>query len=133
MYDFKNAPDDIIAEREKLAEQVQRELELAGFVAFQMDMEKRAGAEIEVDRGDDAAGGVFVDWKPHPTLSRAAVESLQNGEHQAQAIRHHGTVIMHMRDAIIGILISAGFQAEVSDDDMRPLAVRVWGVGASVE
>ncbi|MEW1677227.1 hypothetical protein [Streptomyces noursei] len=127
MYDFKHAPADIIAEREKLAEQVQRELELAGVVAFQIDVKVQVGAEIEVDRGDDAAGGVFVTWKPHPTLSTAAVESLQNGEYQAQAIRHHGTVIMHMRDAIIGILVSAGFRAEISDDDMRPFVVRVWG------
>ncbi|MFL4493064.1 hypothetical protein ACJ6WD_17720 [Streptomyces sp. VTCC 41912] len=91
MHDFKNAPADIIVEREKLAEQAQRELELSGVVTFQMAMKVQVGAGIEVDRGDDAAGGVFVTWKPHPTLSTATVEILQNGEYQAQAIRHHGT------------------------------------------
>ncbi|NGO47550.1 hypothetical protein G6048_37530 [Streptomyces sp. YC419] len=29
-----------------------------------------------------------------------------------------------MRDVIIGILESAGFQADTADDDMRPMAVR---------
>ncbi|TBO60838.1 hypothetical protein EYS09_04530 [Streptomyces kasugaensis] len=128
MSHFSNAADDVIAERGELAVQVQRELELAGISAYRLvGTTERAGAEIEVDRGDDAAGGVFVTWKPHPTVSARAVESVRNGEYHARSIRHSGAIAMHMRDAVIGILVSAGFRAEASDDDMRPLAVRVRG------
>ncbi|MFJ5952436.1 hypothetical protein [Streptomyces noursei] len=130
MYDYTNVSDEIRAHRDNLADKVRQELMLAGIPAFRRESpEGRGGAHIEVDLGDDAAGGVFVNWETHPDLSQAACESVRNGQLQAPAIRHSGTVALHMRDAIIGILVSAGLQAEVEADDMRPLTVRVWGDG----
>ncbi|MFF4606118.1 hypothetical protein ACFY12_25680 [Streptomyces sp. NPDC001339] len=128
MFDYANASDEVIANRNALADKVRRELEMAGIAAFrQEDAEERAGAEIEIDLGADSAGGVFVSWNPHPSLSQAAADGVRNGQLQAPAIRHSGVVVSHMRDAMIGILVSAGVQADVADDDMRPLAIRVWG------
>ena len=111
-----------------LADKICRELQLAGVPAFREDRDDQAGALVEVDTGDDAAGGVFVDWKPDPSLTRAAVEKMQNGEYQAPVIAYAGAVRAHMQKALIGILGSAGFQADAADafgGDMRPLSVRV--------
>nr|WSX75734.1 hypothetical protein OH826_18860 [Streptomyces sp. NBC_00899] len=128
MSDFINAADDVLADRNQLADQVCRELQLAGIPAFRMvDLVDSVGAEVEVDAGDDEAGGVFVTWRPNPALSQAVAESVRNRELSAPAIRHSGTISSHMRDAIIGILKSAGFRADVADDDMRPMAIHVAG------
>lgn len=128
MSDFVNAPDDVLANRSQLADQVCRELLLAGIPAFQMaDAVGSAGAEVEVDAGDDEAGGVFVTWRPDPALSRAVAESVQNRELSAPVIQHSGAIASHMRDAIIGILSSAGFRVDVANDDMRPMVIRVAG------
>ncbi|MGV4926059.1 hypothetical protein K2224_17160 [Streptomyces sp. BHT-5-2] len=128
MVDYANVSDEVIANRNFLADKVHRELELAGIATLrQGDGEERAGAQIEVDLGDDSAGGVFVSWNPHPILSQAASDAVRKGQLQAPVIRHSGAVVSHVRDAITGILVSAGFRVDVADDDMRPLAVRVWG------
>ncbi|MEU2778443.1 hypothetical protein ABZ646_37595 [Streptomyces sp. NPDC007162] len=128
MSDFVNASDDVLADRNQLADQVCRELQLAGIPAFLMaDAAGSVGAEVEVDAGDDEAGGVFVTWRPDPALSRAVAESVRNRELSAPVIRHSGAIVSHMRDAIIGILSSAGFRAGVADDDMRPMVIHVAG------
>lgn len=57
MSDFINAADDVLADRNQLADQVCRELQLAGIPAFRMvDLVDSVGAEVEVDAGDDEAG-----------------------------------------------------------------------------
>lgn len=69
-----------------------------------------------------------MDWQPDPSLTRAAVEEMQNGEYQAPVVEYHGAVRAHIQKALIGILGSAGFQADAADafdGDMRPLSVRV--------
>ncbi|MCL8014550.1 hypothetical protein [Streptomyces sp. AS02] len=127
-FDHREAPENVIAERNALADRVCRELTLAGMPAFRDDRDDQAGAQVEVDTGDDAAGGVFVDWRTDPTLRQAAFDSMQSGDYTAPAIRHDGAVCSHMQKAIIGILTSAGFQAEAAatfDGDLRPLSVRV--------
>jgi hypothetical protein len=111
---------------QRIAEQAREALHMAGLPAFHFGNNERAGgAEIEIDLGDDAAGGVFVAWRPDGRLSQLAAESVRSGQLSHPAIRQAGTVSQIMRDAIILILGSAGFAAEVSDDDMRPLSVRV--------
>ncbi|WP_189324424.1 hypothetical protein [Streptomyces flaveus] len=127
MYDYIEAPGDVIKARNELADQVCRDLELAGIPAFRQEGSPwdRAGAVVEANPSGDAAGGVFVEWNPHPTVSQAVADSVQSGEFPAKVIQHSGVISSCMRDAIIGILESAGFQADAADDDMRPMAVRV--------
>lgn len=128
MSDFVKAPDHLLADRNQLADHVCRELQRAGIPAFRTgDVAELAGAEVQVDPGDDAAGGVFVDWHPDPDLSRAVAESVQNEEFSAPVIQHFGAISTHMQDAILGILRSAGFQVEVARDDMRPMVIHVAG------
>ncbi|MEU7592771.1 hypothetical protein AB0B79_07005 [Streptomyces sp. NPDC039022] len=126
MYDYSEVTGEVLNERNALAVRALRELELAGFTAFLQDgAGGPPGAEVEVDLGDDAAGGVYVTWKTHPTLTRTALEKVQSGQLQAREIRHSGAVGRYMQDAMIHILASAGLQAEAAEDDMRPTAVRV--------
>jgi hypothetical protein len=126
MSDYVRATEDVLADRNKLADQVCQALRLAGLAAFrQPNSDDAAGAEVEVDPGDDAAGGVFVTWNPHRTISEAVIENLQTGRLQAPVIQHSGAIASHMMNAMVGILRSAGFQADASDDDMRPMTVHV--------
>ncbi|MGW1952422.1 hypothetical protein ACWCPI_06600 [Streptomyces sp. NPDC001920] len=127
-FDHREAPEDVVAERTALADQVCRELALAGLPASREDRDDQVGALVEIDTGDDAAGGVFVDWRPDPALTRAAMERMQKGEYRAPVIEHDGAVRAHMQKAITGILRSAGFRADAAadfDGDLRPLSVRV--------
>jgi hypothetical protein len=101
-------------------------LEVAGLPAHYHSMgSMMPGAEIEVDTGDDEAGGVHVVWRPSKQLSLAAIELIRQGKLSDPVIEHSGSVKLVMRDAIIAILASAGFTLQPSTDDMRPLAILV--------
>ncbi|GAA2620280.1 hypothetical protein [Streptomyces vastus] len=128
-FDHPSAPRDVTAERDVLADRVCRELERAGIPAFREQQADRAGARVEVDdTALDAAREVIVDWCPDPSLTEAVVDSMQSGDYQAPVIQHNGAVCSHMQKAIIGILRSAGLQADTAaefDGDLHPLSVRV--------
>jgi hypothetical protein len=83
------------------------------------------GAQLEVDLGDDAAGGVFVTWRVGAAHVEDANRSLLDGGFDDTAARRAGVVAVAMRDAMIEILRFAGLDARPSDDVMRPLALRV--------
>jgi hypothetical protein len=126
MSGFERASGADQASWQRIAEEAREALHMAGLPAFQFgEIEGGAGAEIEIDLGDDAAGGVFVAWRPDGRLLQLAAESVRSGQLSHPAIRQAGTISQIMRDAIILILGSAGFVVEVSDDDMRPLSIRV--------
>jgi hypothetical protein len=89
------------------------------------------GAQVEIDLGDDAAGGVFVTWRAGASHVEDANRSLLDGGFDDVPIRRTGVVGTAMRDAMITILDLAGFDATPSDDDMRPVALRVRPPAAS--
>jgi hypothetical protein len=124
--DFKQAEEVVKAGWAQLAGGVLVELQLAGLpTSLISDAAFSVGAEIEVDPGDDEAGGVFVTWRPDERLSGAAAESVRNGRFDDAVVQHSGSVALFMRNAIIEILKSAGFSVEPSMDDMRPLSAHV--------
>src|SRR5215208_5841377 len=84
-----------LALRVDLADAVRSELTGAGLPVGDESDAGFAGAEAEVDLGDDAA------------------------------TRRTDVIGNAMRDSMITILCAAGFEASPSDDDMRPLALRV--------
>ena len=83
------------------------------------------GAQLEVDLGDDAAGGVFVTWRVGAGHVEDANRSLLDGGFDDAAARRGGITAVAMRDAMIEILRFEGLDARPSDDVMRPLALRV--------
>lgn len=124
-HSYHRVPGDVLAERNATAERVCRELRMAGLRAFRSEEgeDHPEGAQVTVDPGADAAGGVFVDWKC--PLGRAAAASMMVGILQAPVIQQHGAVARHMQRAITGILEAAGLVAWPSDDDLNPTAVHV--------
>lgn len=123
---FEQVSEADQAARRRVAEEAREALRMAGLPAFQFGKNESAvGAEIEIDVGSDEAGGVFVAWRPDGQLSQLAAESVRNGQLSHPSIRQAGMISKTMRDAIIAILNSAGFAAEKSEDDMRPLSLRV--------
>jgi len=83
------------------------------------------GAQLEVDLGDDAGGGVFVTWRIGAAHVEDANRSLLDGGFDDTAARLGVVVAVAMRDAMIEILRFAGLDARPSDDVMRPVALRV--------
>jgi hypothetical protein len=111
--------------RVDLADAVRSELTGAGLPVGDESDAGFAGAEVEVDLGDDAAGGVFVTWRAGSLHVEAANRSLIDGGFDDAATRRTDVIATTMRDAMITILRAAAFDASLSDDDMRPLALRV--------
>ncbi|MFG3002249.1 hypothetical protein [Streptomyces sp. NPDC048340] len=124
MSEFERVEGTVEAALNMLADQVADELELAGLSVLKGG-NADAGAEIEVDAGEDEAGGVYVTWCPGSQLSLAAAVAVQQGRFDEPMIQHSGTVKRIMLDAISAILQSSRFSVEQSTDDMRPLAIRV--------
>jgi hypothetical protein len=111
--------------RLEIARTTRDELARAGLPIRESGGPNSAGAEIEVDFGDDGAGGVFVTWHADSGLTEAAAQSVLAGRLNDPAIQQSGTISTAMRDAMVAILVAARCVAEPSGDDMRPLALRV--------
>ena len=111
--------------RQDLADAVRTELAGAGLPVGDEADPGFAGAQLEVDLGGDAAGGVFVTWRARAIHVEAANRSLIDGGFDDFAARRTEVVATALRDSMITILAAAGFDAAPSDDEMRPLALRV--------
>ncbi|WP_329623765.1 hypothetical protein OG357_27915 [Streptomyces sp. NBC_01255] len=127
------APPDVVAEWDELADAVCRELVRAGLPAHRGDVEGGPpglpGAEVHVDRVAD--GGVYVDWRAGAELATTALELFAKGidyTDPPSVVRHHRDVCTFMRDALTGILASAGFRVEESDPHTHGCAVYVKGL-----
>ncbi|MFF4942767.1 hypothetical protein [Streptomyces rubiginosohelvolus] len=126
------ATPEVIAQREQLADEACRALVRAGISAYGEKLDEdsggRPGAHVRVDPLAD--GGVLVDWNVQAELTAAAVDLLERGvdpSHLPWEIRHFETVQTCMRDAVLGILASAGFQVEKADAHSYGSAVQVKG------
>jgi hypothetical protein len=111
--------------RADLADAVRTELTGAGLPVGDESDAGFTGAQIEVDLGDDAAGGVFVTWRAGALHVEAANRSLIDGGFDDAAADRTRLIGTTMRDAMVTVLAAAGFDVSPSDDDMRPLALRV--------
>lgn len=122
VYEFQVASDDVMAERTETAERVCRELRLAGLPAYRDGIEPDlpCGAEVHVDNGADALGGVTIEW-----LSRLENDPSSRSGNKASWLRRAGSIAVHMNTAIIGILTLAGMDARENEDDLNPPSVRV--------
>jgi hypothetical protein len=66
-----------------------------------------------------------VGWKPSKGLSEQAFEKMAAGDTSHESVRHMGTVMHAMADAILVILRSAGLNVRMSTDDLSPGTVEV--------
>ncbi|MGW4461273.1 hypothetical protein [Micromonospora sp. NPDC004704] len=123
---FTLVPAAVLDEWKHLAAQVRGVLAEAGLpVAAEGDDDYFAGVTVDVDPGDDEAGGVFVLWRPHRRLGNAVVVSVTEQRMDDPVLRHFGAIAEAMRQAIWSILDSAGFTVTDPHTDYRPLQLQV--------
>jgi hypothetical protein len=131
---YRQASETEVAVRSDLASSVACILEDAGIpVTIDQACAGSGGAVVDVDRGDDAAGGVYVSWRPGASLIERANRLLLNEKHDHGDIRFMGQVSESMMLAMLEILRHCGVDATVADDDLRPYSIRVlkYAPGAS--
>jgi hypothetical protein len=109
----------------RLAEDVRYSLDLAGLPVLREGGVVGHGAEVEVDFGNDAAGGIYVTWQPAERLVESAGNALLQGEFDDICIQQSAAIKTAMKEAIASILESLGFRVDESNDDMRPISIRV--------
>lgn len=85
----------------------------------------RVGVRVEVDPGDDDAGGVWVAWRTHPQMALAAAVCVDEGRFDDPILTRQGDVLEAMQRALLEILTSAGFQASDPEHDYRPYELLV--------
>ncbi|MFJ9041855.1 hypothetical protein ACIRF8_35480 [Streptomyces sp. NPDC102406] len=128
MFEELRADEQSVAEWNRLAETVVRELRLAGFTATPgPGRDAVPGAQVVVDPLGDGGGGVFVSWHRDPALTRDVLEKMTHGEdvRQMPEVRHSGVIAAEMHRAMLAILNSAGFTATDGSTDMDPFTIRV--------
>lgn len=127
---YRQASEAEVAARSGLASCVAGVLEEAGVpVRTDPGGAGSGGAVVEVDRGDDAAGGVYVSWRPGASLIARTERLLLGGRHDHADMRFMGRVSESMRVAMLEILRHRGVEATVADDDLRPYDIRVLKCG----
>ena len=125
MYDFGHAADEVIAARRRLADDVCLALIYSGLQAHLASDENIPGAEVEVDPGDDAAGGVFVTWMKSNEFISAVVAEVAALKQDEAIVLLSEEISRCMRDAIIRLLDDFSFEVIPYDDGQRPPSVKV--------
>jgi hypothetical protein len=127
MFEHLRADDATLAARSNLAHQVKAALTYAGLPARSNGAELvRSAAEVEVDVGNDEAGGVWVRWVPSSGLVEAVIDSNRASRTDGPVSESYFTITLAMRNAILQILRHSGFQAYSIDDyAMGPPVIQV--------
>jgi len=116
-------------ERELLAFWVRNDLAAAGVpISPDLGTDYRIGAVVEVVEGTDSDAGVWIRWQAHPHLRIAAVQLVAKHRHEgarAPIVKHAHAVGQAMCGAMLAILVSAGYEAIHSENEYRPLELKV--------
>jgi hypothetical protein len=109
-WEYRQVDAVTLRRREAWAREVRTQLAAAG-LPMQADMQAPVGAGVvvEVDPGDDRAGGVYVGWDTAPVLRMAALRRSVHTEERKQVLRHVIAVEEAMTRAIRDILTTGGF------------------------
>jgi hypothetical protein len=94
-------------------------------VAPGLDPVLAGGAEVDIDDGDDAAGGVFVGWQASPRLRACASRAFRLKQLDEPVLRQSSAIGAAMMQAMAQVLASAGFSVEDARDEYRPQQLRV--------
>ncbi|MFE6225326.1 hypothetical protein [Streptomyces sp. NPDC057854] len=112
---------------EALASRVRNELAAAGLPVLTPGLDRvlASGAEVEVDEGADAAGGVYVGWVISPRLRECTNRAFRLRLLDDPLLRHSSEIAAAMMHAMAAILASAGFAVQDANDEYRPHQLRV--------
>ncbi|OPG10944.1 hypothetical protein B1R27_00015 [Streptomyces sp. GKU 895] len=132
---FERVSAEESAALEALSWKVRNELAAAGLpvLAPGLNTILAGGADVEVDDGADAAGGVFVGWTTSPRLQACASRAFRLKQLDDAVLRHSNAVGAAMMQAIAAVLSSAGFSVEDARDEYRPQQLRVLAAPPSTQ
>ncbi|MGA5885349.1 hypothetical protein ACPCK4_23615 [Streptomyces cellulosae] len=82
------------------------------------------GFSVEIDAGDDEAGGVYIAWKLPNLISSKVKELIRSQELQSPFLARVARHSSDMQKTLADSLQLSGFLIEVADD-MRPFGIRV--------
>ncbi|MEU8465166.1 hypothetical protein [Streptomyces sp. NPDC029003] len=124
---FERVEAEESAALEALARKVRDELAAAGLPVLPAGLNPvlSGGAEVDVDDGADAAGGVFVGWQASPRSRACASHAFRTGHLDDPVVRHSSAIGIAMMQAMSAVLASAGFGVEDARDEYRPHQLRV--------
>jgi hypothetical protein len=124
--DFRHVDDQAITRLRERAAEARAALIAVGIPAFDSEtLSDTGGARFEVDTGDDTAGDIHVSWRFSRQLEEELGDYYLRKEFTHPTLKYSGQVRHTMRDAILAIFTAAGFSAELSKDDIRPLSISV--------
>lgn len=95
---FERVDETTLAAWNQLAARLREDLAAAGFTLF--DQASTTGVEVEVDPGNDPAGGIFVRWSVSPTLMERIHPAVVRGDHDDPALHHFGVIQKAMEEAL---------------------------------
>ncbi|MER5781520.1 hypothetical protein ABT104_07280 [Streptomyces mobaraensis] len=124
---FERVGAEEFERKEALASRVRNELAAAGLPVLTPGLDRvlASGAEVEVDEGADAAGGVYVGWLSSPRLRECTSRAFRLGLLGDPLLRHSSEIAAAMTQAMAAILASAGFAVEDANDEYRSHQLRV--------
>ncbi|ACU72879.1 hypothetical protein Caci_4009 [Catenulispora acidiphila DSM 44928] len=126
---FEKASGEELAERQRVAAWVREELAIAGLPTVGNDEHGLHGdvngVLVEVDEGDDTAGGVILSWACSDRLTDRIVGAVADRRFEDPAIWHAGAVRQAMNAAVVQILTAAGFTVVDNPNDMHPQSLKV--------
>ncbi len=128
MEEFERADRIELSRRQGIASKVAVVLKDAGLpVLTDAGAQSVSGAVIEVDPGEDAGGGVYITWHVGSELVERNNRRLLAGDLVHDEIKFAGHVSEAMMNAIVKVLSFKRFGVEVSDEELRPYAIKVHG------
>jgi hypothetical protein len=130
MFEEFRASDEVIASWRQLAHQVREALEYAGIPTHLADDQPRpAGAQLDIDCGNDEMGGVFVVWNTGADLTQKLIE-LTTEHRQDQPSEHLLlSITKAMREAMLTVLRAFRFDVVAVDDlTQHPPMIHVLGI-----
>ncbi|MEU5609736.1 hypothetical protein AB0H03_13555 [Streptomyces sparsogenes] len=124
---FERVSAEEAERQEALASRVRNELTAAGLPVLTPGLDRvlASGAEVEVDDGADAAGGVYVGWLTSPRLRECTRRAFRLRLLSDPLLRHSSEIAAAMMKSMAAILASAGFTVEDANDEYRSHQLRV--------
>ncbi|GAA2814340.1 hypothetical protein GCM10010452_48410 [Crossiella cryophila] len=83
------------------------------------------GAEVSVDPGQDAAGGVHVEWTVSPRLAHVGRRAVTSGRLDDPVVGYAYKIGEAMATAMTAILRNAGYTVAPSRDEYRINGIQV--------
>lgn len=82
------------------------------------------GFAVEIDAGDDEAGGVYIKWKSPISVSLKLTELIRSPEMESPFLAQVAQYSSGMQKALADSLKLSGFLVEL-ENDVRPFGIRV--------